>query len=178
MLIDRLLLVLCCLFITGQDVYSQVTKPADSGYIVSYDSTNTVDEILDFAKTFMGTPYRYAGSTPSGFDCSGFIFYVMDQLGLPAVRTSWGLSELGKTVMLKEVQPGDLLFFKGRNVNSSQVGHVGLVTEVGEGKILFIHASTSRGIVEDNLVGSAYYVPRFIKAKRMNYTPKLEDVDK
>lgn len=132
-------------------------------------NSEQVDEIIGFAKKYLGTPYHYAGSTPSGFDCSGFIYYVMGHFGLELTRSSYGLAEFGETVKLSEIRPGDLMFFKGRNVNSTRVGHVALVVEVTPDAIRFIHASTSRGVVIDNFKTSRYYIPRFIKAKRLDY---------
>jgi cell wall-associated NlpC family hydrolase len=128
-----------------------------------------IDEMISFAKTFLGTPYRYSGSAPSGFDCSGFINYVMGSFGFSLPRSSYSIAELGKTVKLAEVQPGDLLFFKGRNINSSTVGHVAMVVEANEHEIKMIHASTTRGVIIENFKASKYYIPRFIKAKRMEY---------
>lgn len=128
-----------------------------------------VDEIISFAKKFLGTPYHYAGSTPSGFDCSGFIYYVMGNFGMRLSRSSPGLAEFGKTVRISELQPGDLMFFKGRNINATGVGHVAMVIEVKDGVIKFIHSSTSRGVTIDTFNTSKYYIPRFIKAKRLDY---------
>lgn len=128
-----------------------------------------VDNLINFAKTFLGTPYRYSGTTPSGFDCSGFIYYIMGNFGFEITRTSYGMAELGRNIRLNDVRPGDLLFFKGRNLNSSRVGHVGMVVDVNENGIFFIHSSTSRGVVIDNFKTSRYYIPRFLKAKRMDF---------
>jgi hypothetical protein len=61
------------------------------------------------------------------------------------------------------------MFFKGSNAGSTQVGHVAMVIEVTPDAIKFIHSSTSRGVVVDNFKTSKYYVPRFIKAKRLDY---------
>lgn len=129
-----------------------------------------IDDMISFAKTFLGTPYRYSGSSPSGFDCSGFINYVMGGFGFSLPRSSYAIAELGKTVKLSEVQPGDLLFFKGRNVNSTTVGHVAMVVEANEHEIKMIHSSTSRGVIIENFKNSKYYIPRFLKAKRMEYS--------
>ena len=131
-----------------------------------------IDAMVKYAKSFLGTPYHYSGTTPSGFDCSGFINYVMGDFGFELTRTSYGLAELGKTVKLSEIRPGDLMFFKGRNINSTSVGHVSMVIEVNETEIKMIHASSSRGVVVDNFKASSYYVPRFIKAKRLDYGEK------
>lgn len=128
-----------------------------------------VDEIILFAKRFIGTPYHYGGGTPAGFDCSGFINYVMGNFGIKLSRSAPGIAEFGKTVKLSELQPGDLMFFKGSNINASGVGHVGMVVEVVNGQIKFIHSSTSRGVIIDSFNGSRYYVPRYIKAKRLDY---------
>lgn len=135
-------------------------------------NSQQVDELISFAKKFLGTPYRYSGTTPSGFDCSGFINYVFGNFGFELTRTSYGLAEFGETVRLSEIQPGDLMFFKGSNPNSSQVGHVAMVVEVTPDAIKFIHSSSFRGVIIDNFKTSKYYIPRFIKAKRLDYGVK------
>jgi cell wall-associated NlpC family hydrolase len=132
-------------------------------------NSKEVDELINFAKRFLGTPYRYAGSTPSGFDCSGFISYIFGNFGLSLVHSSYGMAELGETVRLSEIRPGDLMFFKGSDLNSTRVGHVAMVVEVSPGVIKFIHSSTSRGVTMENFKTSKYFIPRFIKAKRLDY---------
>ena len=127
-----------------------------------------VDAIINYAKRFLGVPYRYGGTTPSGFDCSGFINYIFGSFGFDLVRTSYGLAELGTTVMLSEIRPGDLMFFKGSNVNSSSVGHVALVVEVTPEAIKFIH-SANTGVRIDNFKTSQSYIQRYIKTKRLDY---------
>lgn len=132
-------------------------------------NSKQVDDIISYAKKFLGTPYRYAGMTPSGFDCSGFISYVMGNFGLELVHSSYGMAEFGETVKLADIRPGDLMFFKGSSVNSTRVGHVAMVVEVTPDAIKFIHSSTSRGVVIENFKTSKYFIPRFIKAKRLDY---------
>ena len=127
-----------------------------------------VDAIINYAKRFLGVPYRYGGTTPSGFDCSGFINYIFGNFGFDLVRTSYGLAELGTTVKLSEIRPGDLMFFKGSNVNSTSVGHVALVVEVSPEAIKFIHSANS-GVRIDNFKTSQYYLKRYIKTKRLDY---------
>jgi cell wall-associated NlpC family hydrolase len=128
-----------------------------------------IDDMISFAKTLLGTPYRYSGSSPSGFDCSGFINYVVGNFGFSLPRSSYSIAELGKTVKLSEVQPGDLLFFKGSNIKSTTVGHVAMVVEVNENEIKMIHSSNSRGVAIENFKTSKYFIARFLKAKRMEY---------
>ena len=151
------------------------TKPTDSSLnlqISPVPNGPRIDAMIKYAKTFLGTPYKYSGTTPSGFDCSGFINYVMGDFGFELTRTSYGLAELGQTVKLSELRPGDLMFFKGRNVSSTSVGHVAMVVEVSDREIRMIHASTSKGVTIDNFKTSSYYVPRFLKAKRLDYGKK------
>lgn len=153
-----------------------VLKATSSDTLIVKDSIDTpvaatnapVNEMISYAKRYLGTPYRYSGNTPLGFDCSGFINYVMGHFGFNLPRSSYGIAELGQTIKLADVQPGDLLFFKGRNINSTTVGHVAMVVEVGPNEIKMIHASTSRGVIIENFKASQYYVPRFLKAKRLN----------
>ena len=132
-------------------------------------NSQQVNELISFAKKFLGTPYRYAGTTPSGFDCSGFISYIFGNFGLSLVHSSYGMAELGQTVKLSEIRPGDLMFFKGSDPNSTRVGHVAMVIEVTSDAIKFIHSSTSRGVTIENFKTSKYFIPRFIKAKRLDY---------
>jgi cell wall-associated NlpC family hydrolase len=168
-------------FLTAFGQVTQATVTAstiDSTTVVSStDSVKTtanneqIDAIISYAKKFLGTPYKWAGTTPSGFDCSGFISYVFGNFGFSLTHSSVAMAELGATVKLSELQPGDLMFFKGRDASSTRVGHVAMVVEVAPNVIKFIHSS-SRGVVIDNFIASKYYVPRFIKAKRLDYGVK------
>jgi cell wall-associated NlpC family hydrolase len=153
----------------NQDTTRVVQKDTTLNIAHHVKNSKEVDELINFAKRFLGTPYRYAGSTPSGFDCSGFIAYIFGNFGLSLVHSSYGMAELGETVRLSEIRPGDLMFFKGSDVNSTRVGHVAMVVEVTPEAIKFIHSSTSRGVTIENFKTSKYFIPRFIKAKRLDY---------
>ena len=131
-------------------------------------SNPKVDAIISYAKTFLGVPYRYGGSTPSGFDCSGFINYIFGNFGFSLVRSSYALAEIGETIALSEIQPGDLMFFKGSNVNSTSVGHVAMVIDVTADDIKFIH-SANGGVQITNFKTSKYYIQRYVKTKRLDY---------
>lgn len=139
----------------------------DSRYMAKKKS-DKADAIISYAKTFLGVPYRYGGSTPSGFDCSGFINYIFGNFGFSLVRTSFGLADLGETISLANIQPGDLMFFKGSNLNSTSVEHVALVIEVSPNTLKFIH-SANGGVKIENFVTSKYYIQRYIKSKRLDY---------
>lgn len=152
----------------AQQENAETNIPSDSLQDIQQIVSEKSNAIIEYAKKFMGVPYVWGGMSPSGFDCSGFINYVFKGFGFSLTRTSYGLAELGKTVRLSELRPGDLMFFKGRNVNTSRVGHVALVVDTTDGVIQFIHAART-GIRIDTFNNSSYYVPRYIKSKRMDY---------
>jgi peptidoglycan endopeptidase LytE len=94
---------------------------------------------LDYAKTFIGTPYRSGGSSPKGFDCSGYTSYVYKNFGIDLPRTAADQYNYGQVVSAAEAKPGDLVAFK----SGGSISHVGIY--MGGGK--FIHSSSSRGIM-------------------------------
>lgn len=100
--------------------------------------------IIDLARQFLGVPYVWGGSSPNGFDCSGFVQYVYAQKGIHLPRTADIQATAGRPVAKSDLQPGDLVFFAGDYVN---ISHVGIY--VGDGKM--IHASTTYGIAYDSL---------------------------
>ncbi len=102
-----------------------IQKPKDT--IILYGTKTVGGSVLGIAKQYIGTPYRWGGTTPSGFDCSGFTSYVYRQLGVSLPRTSFSQSRAGTTVSRSELQPGDLVYGPG---------HVGIY--VGNGS--YIHA--------------------------------------
>ena len=154
------------LLVTVAIVFFTFQLEAQSTNVKSGTAPNSnADEIINFAKTFLGVPYVYGGASPAGFDCSGFIQYVFKEYGFSLARTAGAQSLFGMDVTLDELQPGDLLYFKGRNVNSTSIGHVGIVTGVVNGKVEFIHAA-GKSVKMETLNKNSYYVPRFIKARR------------
>lgn len=167
----KFILSLFCIFVStmlfaqNSDIKKEHLTRSDS---IVKTSNPKADAIISYAKTFLGVPYRYGGSTPSGFDCSGFINYIFGNFGFSLVRTSFGLADLGETIALSNIQPGDLMFFKGSNVNSSVVGHVAMVVEVAPNTLKFIH-SANGGVRIENFVTSKYYIQRYIKTKRLDY---------
>lgn len=127
------------------------------------------DDIVLYAKQFLGLPYRYAGYSKRGFDCSGFTSYVMKNFGISLSQSSSAQARQGEAVNLDEVQKGDLLFFKSRNSRSSRVGHTALVISDKGEPLKMIHASR-RGIIIDAKGSSSwksYYKKRFLFAKRV-----------
>lgn len=125
-----------------------------------------VDKVISTARSFTGTPYKYGGTTRSGMDCSGLLLNAFGAINYPLPRTSADQSKVGKEVKLKEVEPGDLVFF-ATGKRKRKITHVGLVTErKSRDNVKFIHASSSLGVVEANLL-SDYYRKIFREARRV-----------
>jgi cell wall-associated NlpC family hydrolase len=127
-----------------------------------------INKIIEYAGSFTGVRYKAGGSTPKGFDCSGFTQYVFKEFNYRLPRTTSEQGRVGvKIDKKKDVQPGDLVFFTGKNKNSKTVGHVGIVVDANrKGNFLFIHASTSRGITVSSNTES-YYKTRYLLARRI-----------
>ena len=119
-------------------------------------------EIADFALQFVGYPYVYGGSSPKGFDCSGFTSYVYSQFGYSINRTASNQLDNGYAVSMSELQPGDLVMFNNGS-SSKRATHVGLYIGNGE----FVHASTSRVGVIVSGMDEAYYTTGFVGARRI-----------
>ena len=107
-----------------------------------------------------GVPYRNGGSDPSGFDCSGFVWYVFAQHGLALPRTVSELYAVGENVDQDDLEPGDLVFFR---TDGRDVSHVGMAIGGEE----FVHAPSSRGEVRVERMGSGYWLPRYAGARRI-----------
>lgn len=129
----------------------------------SSDSTSGQSgySIVEFAKKYLGYSYVYGGTTPSGFDCSGFVYYVFNSCGYKLSRSCYAQSTSGIAVSKGDLQLGDLIFFN--NGSNGSIGHVGIY--IGSGQ--FIHAANpSRGVVTDT-INSGYYNTYYYSARRI-----------
>jgi len=150
--------------------------------------------LVGTALSFRGVPYRNGGSDPQGFDCSGFTQYVFAQYGVPLPRAQAGKSreegpiavivgnegagirpqlnavaatrvevreqfEKGRAVTPDEVAPGDLIFFSTVAPGPTHVG-------IAIGGDAFVHAPSSAGVVRVERLGSSYWAPRYVGARR------------
>jgi cell wall-associated NlpC family hydrolase len=111
------------------------------------------------ATQMVGAPYRYSGSTPKGFDCSGLVYYSYRQAGQVVPRTSTAQFSAANRISLKDAQPGDLLFFASRK----SVDHVAIY--LGGNK--FVHAPSSGKKVTIERMSKPYYRDHFVAAGRL-----------
>lgn len=116
-----------------------------------------------YALSMKGTPYRYGGNTPRGFDCSGLVQYSYARAGATVPRTTRGLWRASRAVPLARIRPGDLLFFNPQGKRNS---HVGLY--LGDGR--FVHAPSSGRTVSVGSLEQPYWRHHFAGARR----PRLE----
>ena len=146
---------------------------SDASTSNSSDSSAQADEIIAYAKKFLGVPYVYGGASPSGFDCSGFTMYVYNKFGISMRHGAQAQAKLGKTVnvdksskssMLNNLKKGDLVFFLDYET-MDEIGHCGIY--IGDGD--FIHASSGSGycVKINSLLPGEYYNTRYCAARRI-----------
>lgn len=124
--------------------------------------------VVQKARSYMGTPYRYGGTTSQGMDCSGLLMRSFEAVDIYLPRSTAEQSKLGSKVKSHQLQRGDLVFFATQK-KRRKVTHAGLVTDKDRDHgLVFIHASTSRGVIESSL-SEEYYRRRLIAARRLKF---------
>ena len=121
--------------------------------------------VVDHGQKLLGHRYRTTGIAKWPLDCSGFVSYIYSLEGIKIPRSSGAIATYADKI--KDPQPGDLLFFKGRNRGQSRVGHVAMVVSNENGQIKMMHSSCSLGIVIESYNDSPYYTSRYLGAGRL-----------
>ena len=146
-----------------------LATPDSAGYVthISPGKTTPMD-LVTFANTLKGTPYKYASTDPAeGFDCSGFIAYVFNHFEIAVPRSSIEFNAVQRPIRLRDARPGDLIFFTGTDSTVRKIGHMGIIDSYTGDSIKFIHSTSGKekGVVETTFKG--YYIPRYLKTIRV-----------
>ena len=144
--------------------------PRIDSSVSNFINTNqiTPEQIVSFAETLIGIPYKYASTDPNqGFDCSGFITYVFNHFHIDVPRSSVQFTNVPHEVPLTDAKPGDLILFTGTDSTVRVVGHMGIIVSHNNDEILFIHSSSGKawGVTITPL--NDYYMGRFVKLVRV-----------
>ncbi|MCX6546327.1 MAG: C40 family peptidase [Acidobacteria bacterium] len=142
---------------------SLVEPPSDSAVLLPRSSS--VAPLLDSgvvrtALGYLGTPYVLGGTTPTGFDCSGFVRYVYHLNGVELPRNVATQASMGQPVEREDIRPGDLVFF---STTGPGLTHVGIATS----RDAFVHAPNSRGVVRVEPLTSPYWSQHYAGARRL-----------
>jgi len=152
----RTRLPLVILFLAGCASTPAPTVPGPAGDA----SEAQAERAAEVARSMVGKPYRYGGSTPKGFDCSGLVNYSFAQAGVQVSRETRTLREEAVLVRTSALRPGDLVFF---DQEGKKYSHVGIY--VGDGR--FVHAPSSGGKVRVDSLEAAYWSRHFVEARRI-----------
>jgi peptidoglycan DL-endopeptidase CwlO len=117
--------------------------------------------VVRIALHYLGSPYRWAGASPGGFDCSGFVMYVYGKVGVALPHSSWMLWGRGRYVSRKQLRPGDVVFFAG-------VSHVGIY--IGHGR--FVHSPHTGDVVKISRLSERRYRSTYAGARRYGHVTR------
>jgi LysM repeat protein len=140
------------------------TKDTESNSTITISNENLIDQLIASASGNIGTRYRSGGTTTAGFDCSGLMCSTFGGFDIKLPRSSIEQSSIGEIIETEKAQKGDLIFFKTNG--RSRINHVGMVVEVVDGEIKFIHSSTHAGVIISS-TKEPYYQRKFAQVNRV-----------
>ncbi len=123
------------------------------------NSTEIRKNIVSSAKAQIGSKYKYAARGPNRFDCSGLVQYTFGLNDISIDGSSESMSSLAKSIDLEDIKPSDLIFFK----KNGRVFHVSIVKEASPNSIVVIHSTSSRGVIEEDILNSSYWRDKIYK---------------
>jgi cell wall-associated NlpC family hydrolase len=154
----RLIGALAIITVTLQ-LFGCGTLPDKTTGAISRGNVNPAAAVVETARQQVGAPYRYGGSTPKGFDCSGLVHYAYMSAGIEVPRTTDGLLREAHRVSLTQLKPGDILFFRA---DPPKISHVGIYI----GHDHFVHAPTNGKRVSYASLKSKYWMRHIVTAGR------------
>ena len=144
---------------------SKLNEKNEDDYVVSDDDTSyLVKQLINTAAANLGANYKSGGTTSEGYDCSGLMFATFKKFDIILPRSSVDMAKIGEKISGDAIKKGDLIFFKtnGRNV----INHVGMVIEITDDEIKFIHSSTQKGVIISS-TKEPYYEKSFTQVNRI-----------
>jgi len=154
-------LMLCACAATAPAPQPPANRPAKAA-VRGMRATPKAAKVIRLARSLVGTPYKWGGRSPrTGFDCSGFIWYVYHQNGVDLPRMSWQQLGAGRPIKRADIRPGDLVFHQVDKKGKSL--HVGIVTERGT----FVHSPSSGKRVMESSLNSPFWMEHFLSARRV-----------
>jgi cell wall-associated NlpC family hydrolase len=161
----RHILVCCaCAVVLAMSAGPALAAPVSAGpALAAPELTPEPDDgaqVAALAEQYVGSPYRWGGASPAGFDCTGFVMWVFSQFGVALPHNEAGQLASGARVNTNELEPGDVLVFA--NTYRAGLSHVGIY--VGDGQ--FVHAADERHGVTVSALWDGYWAPRLVGASR------------
>jgi cell wall-associated NlpC family hydrolase len=142
-----------------------VDNQNESDIIIDDENTSyLVRQLINSASENLGVGYRGGGTTKDGFDCSGLIYSTFKKFDITLPRSSHEMATVGTKIDLKSAQKGDLIFFINRG--QRRINHVGMVVEVTDEEVKFIHSSTQSGVIISS-TKEPYYNRTFVQLNRI-----------
>jgi lipoprotein Spr len=167
---DQLLgfLILCSVSLSCN--HSKPLTPYGAEHITDIQTGKTTPaELVGFACSLAGKPYRYGSSDPAqGFDCSGFVTYVFNHFDIRVPRITPDFMPVHRQILLKDAKLGDLVLFTGTDSSQRVAGHMGIISSLPGEPLRFMHASSGKrpGVVETDF-HTPYFETRYLKTIRI-----------
>jgi cell wall-associated NlpC family hydrolase len=158
----EIIICLMSIFISSCGIF----KRAEKSKIEKSESSKIAKLVLSEAKSYTGTPYKFGGNDKTGIDCSGLVKNSFKKADIELPRRSAEQQHAGKEIALDDCKAGDLIFFNTSKNKSKEVNHVGIISHVKKTEILFIHASTKKGVMESSLE-EPFFKNSFVKIVRI-----------
>lgn len=166
--------------LSQEDEWSQVSSGSVTGYVSNeYLTFGSREElaamasaagarIVEIAKQYLGVPYRYGGASPSGFDCSGFVYWVFAKHGVTVPRDSVRQSRAGQEVAKADLMPGDIIIFRIANTPNGRHSAI----YIGDGS--FIHSPSAGSRVRVERLDADYWKRHYLTARRVLEEPPCD----